>query len=120
MDRARRQQLLEAHDAFARAIRDELTRLWQRPLTAQEINIVADGTLCQSFMSLESIVNGLHVANTPERADEEFQFIRTQVDAHRQDVIREMTRRLKGTHPDLPNPDAYPNLIEWERVILMR
>jgi len=120
MDLAHRQRLLEAHDAFARAISDELARLWQRPLTAQEMNIVADGTLCQSFMSLESIANGLHAADTSASADEDFHFIRMQVDAHRQDVIHEMTRRLKGSHPDLPDPDAYPNLIEWERVILTR
>lgn len=118
MDRAHRQRLLEAHDAFARAISDELARLWQRPLTAQEIDIVADGTLCQSFMSLESIANRLNAADRPESADEDFHFIRTQVDAHRQDVIHAMTRRLKGTHPHLPAPSDHPNLIEWERVLL--
>lgn len=118
MDRKRRENLLLIHESFADSIIKQLIRVWQRPLTSDEINAVKDGMLCQSLMSIESIERGLLSTDDVEKTISEFEFIRLQAEKYRDKVIIEVRKGLRGIASNLPEPAAFPNLIEWERALL--
>lgn len=110
-------RFVQSHRAFAGAIQGYLAKLWRRPLSAAEVNIIASYTLCGSFLSLESIERRLSLAQSDDKASEEFAFMESEVAKHTESVVRGVRRRL-GLGPDAPMPAAFPNLLLWEESLL--
>jgi hypothetical protein len=117
MHKTELQRFIQSHRAYASAIQGHLARLWRRPLSAEEINVIESYTLCGSLMSLESIERGLSLTQSDENASQEFTFMESEVAKHAEGVVREVLRRL-GLGPGAPKPEAFPNLLAWEESLL--
>lgn len=117
MGKVELQRIVQSHRAYASALQKHLERLWSRPLSQAEVNIVQSYTLCGSFMSLESIERGLSLAESEDKASQEFAFMEAQVEKHGESVVREVRRRL-GLGSGAPKRESFSNLLAWEEALL--
>lgn len=83
---------LQIHQAFSGSIRSSLARLWNRPLTEAEGAVVDSGTLCCSFMGLETLDNKLTHATAASVADSEHSYLKETASRSRPDVFSAMER----------------------------
>lgn len=74
------------HRVFAESIRKEFTRIWGRPLSAEETDTIDSSVLCRSFMSLEMDELRLSKASDLAQADETFSSLVKSVAEHRRQV----------------------------------
>lgn len=57
------------------------------------------------------------MAESDDKASQEFAFMESEVTKHAAGVIREIRRRF-GLRAETPKPEAFPNLLAWEESLL--
>lgn len=110
-------RMVKIHDAFSEAFRGHLSRLWRREPSASETDTFQSFTVCDSFMSLESVEQGLALATDAEKANEFFSFMEMQVQKRSGDVAREVRRRF-ALGDAAPDATEFANLLVWERALV--
>jgi len=107
---------IQIHRVIANELLVQFSRIWERVLTAEEKDVIESCTLCLSLMRLESILNGLSIITSPEKADENFAYIKSAVESSASEIV-EILSSIPGVPREVINGGPSQNLLIFEEAV---